>query len=48
MQIHEDISFCVMHLLRACCDYECWNYGIVANFFYVIWEFIISKFIIYF
>ena len=32
MQIHEDICFCVMHLLRACCDYECYNFGIVANF----------------
>ena len=32
MQIHEDICFCVMHLFRACCDYECYNFVIVANF----------------
>ena len=32
MQIHEDICFYGMHLLRACCDYECYNFGIAANF----------------
>ena len=29
--IHEDICFCGIHLLRACCDYECYNFGTVAN-----------------
>ena len=32
VQIDEDNCFCVMHLLRACCDHECYNFGIVANF----------------
>ena len=43
MQIHVYICFCVAHLLRACCDYECLNFGTAANFVYIIWEFIISK-----
>ena len=34
MQIHDYICFCVTHLLRACCDYECLNFGTSANFVY--------------
>ena len=33
MQIHEFICFCVTHLLRACYDYECLNFGTVAIFY---------------
>ena len=34
MQIHDYICFCVTHLLRACCDYECLNFGTATNFVY--------------
>ena len=34
MQIHDYICFCVTHLLRARCDYECLNFGTAANFVY--------------